>query len=77
MSPYRHTGVIVTSVETGVHIPILLTWIPFFNGMTDAVRYLPVFIRHGERYARRYSVHGKTGLASADCAGRTTSGFCP
>jgi hypothetical protein len=31
---------IVTPVETGVHPPDPRIWIPFFNGMTDAVRQL-------------------------------------
>ncbi len=35
----RHAGPIVTPVETGVH-PNPRIWIPFFNGMTDAVRHL-------------------------------------
>ena len=39
MSSVRHSGLIVTPVKTGVH-PHPLTWIPFSNGMTDAVRHL-------------------------------------
>jgi hypothetical protein len=35
----RNPGVIVTPVKTGVHPHPLLTWIPFFNGMTDGVRH--------------------------------------
>ena len=37
--PFRLSRLIVTPVKTGVH-PHPLTWIPFSNGMTDAVRHL-------------------------------------
>jgi hypothetical protein len=33
----RNPSLIPTPVKTGVHPPVPLTWIPFFNGMTDAV----------------------------------------
>jgi len=36
----RNPSLILTPVKTGVHPPVPLTWIPFFNGMTDAVRHL-------------------------------------
>ena len=38
-SSFRLSGVIVTPVKTGVH-PHPLNWIPFSNGMTDAVGHL-------------------------------------
>jgi len=38
-SYFCDSGVIVTPVKTG-SISILLTWIPFSNGMTDAARHL-------------------------------------
>jgi hypothetical protein len=40
----RHPVFVVTPVKTGVH-PIPVTWIPFSNGMTDAVRHLDARVR--------------------------------
>jgi hypothetical protein len=49
---FRHSGVIVTPVKTGVH-PHPLTWIPFFNGMTGAVRHLDGGVRRHDKLSLR------------------------
>jgi hypothetical protein len=50
--PFPSFGLIVTPVKTGVH-PIPLTWIPFSNGMTDAV------VRHLDT-RREFILSGKS-----------------
>jgi len=49
---FRHSGLIVTPVKTGVH-PRPLTWIPFSNGMTNTVRHLDAGARRHDELSLR------------------------